>query len=112
MLICHGKNMTCIDFGLTMSKIKVISVLFVKKWFKLLLLRTIYHSAVIFYMLIGFDKDMTPIDFRFTRSKVMVTMVTCKSNVNMVSPQYFENCLRQSFHISHADWSWRGHDPN
>jgi len=25
---------------------------------------------------------------------------------------YLENCLSQTFYISHADWSWWEHDPD
>ena len=49
-----------------------------KKWFPLILLRTSYHTALIYNMLIGLVEDMTNIDFGFTRLKVKVTMVTCK----------------------------------
>ena len=35
-------------------------------------MRTIYHRALIFYMLIGLDGDMTPIDIELKRSKVKV----------------------------------------
>jgi len=40
------------------------------------LLKTIYHRAIIFHMLIGLGKDKTPINIWFTRSKVKVTWVT------------------------------------
>ena len=43
---------------------------FCKKWFPLIFLRSIYHRAIIFHMLIGLGEDMTLTDFRFTRLKV------------------------------------------
>jgi len=56
-----------------------------------------------FHMLIGLGEAMTPFDFRFNRLKIKVTRVTCKKNVHMVSVHYLENCISQTFHISHAD---------
>jgi len=29
----------------------------------------------------------------------------------MVSAQFLDNYLSQCYHISHANWSWLGHDP-
>jgi len=40
------------------------------------MLKTIYHRAFIFHMLIGLGKDKTPINIGFIRSKVKVTWVT------------------------------------
>jgi len=64
MLIGLGKDMIPIDFGFTRSKVKVTRVLFVKQWFPLIILRNIYHRAIIFHLLIGLDA-MTPYDFGF-----------------------------------------------
>ena len=57
------------------SKVRVTKVTFVKKWFFLIFLRTIYHRAFIYNVLIGLSEDKTPIDFGFTRSKGNVTRV-------------------------------------
>ena len=46
-----------------------LNLLKIYKWFPLIILRTIYHKAFIFYMLISLGKDMTCIDFGFTRSR-------------------------------------------
>jgi len=46
-----------------------------KKWFPLIVWRTIYHRDFIFYLLISLGEDMAPIDSGFTRSKVKVTRV-------------------------------------
>jgi len=54
-------------------------------------------------MLIGLKQDMASIDFGFTRSKVKVTRVLF---VKSVSAHFLENYLSQSYHISHAGWSW------
>jgi len=40
------------------------------------ILRTIYHIAFIFHMLIGLDRDMTHIDIEVIRSKVKVRRIT------------------------------------
>ena len=58
-------------------------------------------------MLIGLGKEMTPIDFEFTRSRSQVSLV---KNVNMVFVHYLDKYSSQSFHISHANWSWWRHD--
>ena len=65
MLIGLGKDKNPIDFGFTRSKVKVTSETFVKKinCFLRIILRTNYHRAFIFYMLIGLGKNMTCIDF-------------------------------------------------
>ena len=43
---------------------------------------------------------MAPIEFGVTKTKVAVTL-----NYKMVSADYIENHVSQSFHISHLDWS-------
>jgi len=106
MLIGFSEDMTFIDIELFRSKVKVRRVTFVKtKWFPLFILKTIYHRAFIFYMLIGRRKDMTSIDFEFIRFKVKVTRVTCLKKEKMLTTHYLENCLSETFNISHADWS-------
>ena len=78
----------------------------VKKWFPLIFLKTFYHPFIC-NVLIALSEGKTPIDCGFTRSKVKVLIVVfVTNNVNMVSASYLENCLTQSFYISHADWSW------
>ena len=98
MLIDIDEDMTCIDFGFTRSKAKVTRVLFVKQWFLLIILKNIYHRAIIFHMLIGLGEAMTPFDFGFTRFDVKVTKVTCKKNIHMVSAHYLKNYLSHSLH--------------
>ena len=44
-------------------------------WFQLIILRTTYHRALIFYWMIGLGRYMTSIDIKFVRSKVKVTMI-------------------------------------
>jgi len=39
----------------------------------IIILKTIYHSAFIFHMLIGLSEDKTPFDYEFTMSKIKVT---------------------------------------
>jgi len=73
MLIGLGRDMTHIDTELIRSKVKVRRITFVKKWFLLIILRTVYHRAFIFHMLIGLGEDMSPDVFMFTRSNVKVT---------------------------------------
>ena len=58
-------------------------------------------------MLIGLGKDKTPIGFGLTRYRSHGSLV--KQQNKMVSAHYLDNYLSQSFHISHADWSWWGH---
>jgi len=87
-------------------KSKVTRVTFCKQWFPLIFEKNIYHRSFIIYVLIGLGKDKTIIDFGLTRSKDKVKSVTF---VNMFFAHYFENWLILSFHISLADWSWRGH---
>jgi len=48
------------------------------EWFLFIILRTIYHSAFIFHMLIGLDGNMTPINIDLIRSKVKVKNHFCK----------------------------------
>ena len=67
MLFEHGENMTCIDFGFTKSNVNVTRVSFVKKWYLLIFLRTIYHRATKFHILIDLGEDTTPINFGCTR---------------------------------------------
>jgi len=67
-------------------------------------MRTVYPRAFIFHMLIGHGEDITPISFELTWSKGKLTRVTyVKNYVNMVFAYYLENCLSQSFVISHPD---------
>ena len=73
MLIGLGEDKISIAFGFTRSKVKVTRVLFVKQWFPLIILRNIYHRAIIFHMLIGLGDAMTAYDCGFTRLKVKVT---------------------------------------
>jgi len=65
-----------IDFVFFRSKVKVTKVTFVKKWFLLIFLRTIYHRAFLCNVLIGLSEDKTLIGFGFTGSKGKVTRVT------------------------------------
>jgi len=53
MLNGLGGEMTPVDFVFTMSKVKVTRVTFVKQCNNGVL-RTIYHRAIIFYVMIGF----------------------------------------------------------
>ena len=82
-------------------------------------------------MVIGLYEDMIHIDFGFSKLKVKVTgfklifaffnfkrgetAVFIKKQilvyVKLVSAQYLENHLLQNLHISHGEWSVRGHDP-
>jgi len=66
MLIGFGKDKTHIDFG-SLGNGQGHKCHFCKKWFPLIILRTIYYRAFIYQMLIGLGKDMTSIDLRFTR---------------------------------------------
>jgi len=50
-----------------------------------------------------------PYWFWFTGSRVNVTRVSFVKK-KIVSAYYLVNYLLQSFHISHADWIWWGHD--
>ena len=68
MLIGLCVGLTSIDFVFLRSKVKVTKVI-CKKWFPLILLRTIYYRAFICNVLIGLSEDKTPIDFGFTKSK-------------------------------------------
>jgi len=52
MLVGLVKDMTCIDFGFTKLKAKV--------------LRSVCHRGFIFHVLIGIGGDMTAFDFEFT----------------------------------------------
>jgi len=79
MLIVLGEDINCLDFGFVRSKVKVTKVLIVKQRFPLIILRNIYHKAIIFNMLIGLGEAMTLFYFGFTRLKVKVTRVTCKN---------------------------------
>jgi len=69
--------MTLFDFEFTRSKGKVTRVAFAKKcrqsWFLLIILRTVYHRAFIFHVMIGLGEITIPYVFNFTRSKVKVT---------------------------------------
>jgi len=80
MLIGVGGDMTPIDFGFTRLKVKVARVTCKNNWEKkhcfFIIMRIIYHRAVIFQMSICLNKDMTSIDFELIRSKVMVIRVT------------------------------------
>jgi len=79
MLIGLDEDMNPTDFEFTRSKVKVTRVLFVKHSILLIILRNIYHRAIIFHMLIGFGDSMDHYDFGFIRLKVKVTNVTRKS---------------------------------
>ena len=60
-------------------------------------------------MVIGLYEDRIPNDIGFSRSKVKVTGFIY---VKLVSTQYLENSLSQNLHISHGEWSVRGHGPH
>ena len=77
--------MTPVDFVFTMSKVKVTRVTFVIQC-KNGVLRTIYHRAIIFYVMIGFHQNMTTIDSEFIRSKVKVTMFMFVQNGFRLGP--------------------------
>jgi len=70
--------MTPYDFGFTMFKVKVTRVTCKNMYtcVLIIILRTIYHIAFIFHMLIGLDKDLTHIDIEVIISKVKVRRVT------------------------------------
>jgi len=55
------EDMNPIDFGFTRFEVKVTKVTCneCKIWFPLIILRTVYHRAFIFHMLIGLCGDMT-----------------------------------------------------
>ena len=74
-----------IDFGFSWSW-SSSRVIFCKKRFLLIILRTI---SCIFRIIIGLYEDMIPIGFGFTRSKVEVTEFT---HLKIVFTQYLENC--------------------
>ena len=104
MLLGLGNAMTPYDFWFTRFKVKVTRSLVKNMYtrFLIIILRTIYHIAFIFYMLISLDRDLTHIDIEVIRSKVKVERITF---VKLVLPHYLENCLPQRFHISHTYWS-------
>jgi len=45
-----------------------------------IILRTVYHRAFIFHMLIGPGETLTPMDFVFFMGRVKVTLVTFVKN--------------------------------
>jgi len=65
MLVGLDGNMTPIDIEVIREKVKVRRITFVKKWFPLIILRTVYHRGFIFHMLIGPGEGLTPFDFVF-----------------------------------------------
>jgi len=64
-LIGLHEDMAPFDIEVIRPKVKVRLITFVIKVFFLNILRTIYHRAFIFHMLIGPGKGLTPIDFVF-----------------------------------------------
>jgi len=80
VLIGLSGDKTPTDFGITRSKGKVSRVTFKKKCkdgFLLIALRTVYHKAFIFHMLIVLGENKSPGVFKLTRPKVKVTWVIC-----------------------------------
>jgi len=77
MLIGLGEAITPLDFGFTRIKVKVtrVNCKEIYTWFLLIILRTIYHIAFIFHMLIGLDRDMTHFDIGVIRPTVKVRMI-------------------------------------
>ena len=77
-LIGLGKAMTPFYFRFTRLKVKGTRITFknMYTWFLFVILRTIYHKAFIFHMLIGLDRDLTHIDIGVIRSKVKVRRIT------------------------------------
>jgi len=63
------RGMTHIDIGVIRSKVKVRRNTFVKYWFSLIIMRTVYHRGFIFHMRIGLGKGLTSINFVFFRSR-------------------------------------------
>ena len=57
MLIGLGEAITPLDFGFTRIKVKVtrVNCKEIYTWFLLIILRTIYHIAFIFHMLINWS---------------------------------------------------------
>jgi hypothetical protein len=41
---------------------------------------------------------------------LFVGLLVCPSVDHMVSADYLKNCLSESLHISHIDWTWQVHD--
>jgi len=78
VLIATSKGKNRIDFGFTRSKVKVTMVTCKNNvnMFLLIIFRTVYPRAFIFYMLIGLVEGMIPLIFKFTRSTDKVTRVT------------------------------------
>ena len=75
-----------IDFGFRWSKVKFTRVIFCKKRFQFIILKTISFRAFIFHIIIGLYEDMIPVGFVFTRSKVKVTEFTyLKIDFNSIS---------------------------
>jgi len=66
MLIGLAGDMTPIDIEVTGSKFKFRRITFVKM-IPLIILRTVYHIAFIFLMLIGPGEGLTPFDLVFFR---------------------------------------------
>jgi len=82
-----------LDFVFFSAKVKDTKVTFVKKWFPLIFLRTIYYGAFICNVLIVLSVEKTPFDFGFTKSKGKVTRVTfvklCKHGFCSLSWELF-----------------------
>ena len=78
VLIGFGDSIAHYDFGFTRLKVKVTNVTRKNMYicFLLIILRTIYHIAFIFHMLIVLDRDMTHINIEFIRSKIKVRIIT------------------------------------
>jgi len=74
-------------FGFTRLKVKVTRDLFCKKMVSAHYLRSIYHRAFIFHMLIGLNRDMTPIEL--IRSEVKVRGITLKNGFRSFSWELF-----------------------
>jgi len=68
---------------------------FVKQWFPLIILETIYHRAFIFNIYVYHKGQCHKGQF-------------CKT---LVAARCLDNYISQSLHISGADWSWLGRDP-
>jgi len=62
------------------------------------------------HMLIGLREKMTLLILRSLGRRVRSQRWLLQKNVDMVFAHYLENCLSQSFYISHDDWSWWEHN--
>jgi len=54
-----GKDMICIGFRFTKSKVKAIRIIFVKQWILFIIWGDVYYKDIIFHMLIGIGEAMT-----------------------------------------------------